>query len=104
MKTYSKLIGSAQPATANRVPNGRLMEPGRYLIPKGVSTPVTLASTVPGGRTGGDAGVSKHVDQSGRELGWGVTTVDSIFTDPCGPNYRVDRVRALRPWAAERSA
>ncbi len=34
--------------------------------------------------------ISKHANESGREVGWSVSIVDRLFADPCGPNETID--------------
>jgi hypothetical protein len=34
--------------------------------------------------------ISKHANESGREVSWSVSIVDSLFADPCGPNETID--------------
>jgi hypothetical protein len=75
---------------AARLPIGGELEPGRYFIEEGPATPTTFSFAVPAGWLGGAAGVSRHRDESGREIGFIVAVVDALFGDPCGGNAPVD--------------
>jgi hypothetical protein len=74
---------------AARLPRSGALEPGRYFIEEGTSTPTTFSFTVPAGWLAGGSGISQHPDESGREIGFGVAIVDGIFADPCGANEPV---------------
>jgi hypothetical protein len=91
-------------AGARPVPVAGEIEPGRYFIPKGRWTPATFSFTMPAGWAAENSGqtISKHANESGREVGWGVAIVDRLFADPCGANDTIevgptadDLVRAL---------
>ena len=79
-------------ADARRIPSGGEIEPGRYFIPKGPWTPATFSFTMPAGWVAQNYGqtFSKHPDESGREVGWGVSIVDRVFADPCGANDTIE--------------
>jgi hypothetical protein len=76
---------------ATRLPSGGPIESGRYFIEKSNVTPVTFSFTLPAGwLANGGSGVLKHPDETGRETGFGVSVVDSVFADPCGGNDRLE--------------
>ncbi len=75
-------------AGASRIPSGGEIEPGRYFVPKGPWTAVTFSYTMPGGWIAENGGqtISRHPNESGRQVGFSVSIVDRLFADPCGPN------------------
>ena len=89
---------------ASRLPgSGTPVEPGRYYVEGDGLSPATFSFTIPAGWLSGGTGVGQHPDDSGREISWGVTTVDGPFAQPCGPNERLtigptaeDLIDALR--------
>ena len=79
-------------AGADPLPAAGEIEPGRYFIEKGPWTPTTFAFTLPAGwfaQNGGQT-ISKHPDESGREVSWSVSIVERLFKDPCGANATID--------------
>lgn len=85
MPTPTPLVSGAA-----RLPSGGALEPGRYFIEEGTATPRTFSFTVPAGWLGSGSGISRHQDESGREIGFGVAIVDNVFADPCGANVQLD--------------
>jgi hypothetical protein len=92
-------------AGASRIPGAGEIEPGRYFVPKGPWTAVTFSYTMPAGWIAENGGqtISKHPNESGRQVAFSVSIVDRLFADPCGPNDTLeigptadDLARALR--------
>jgi hypothetical protein len=79
-------------AGVRHVPAGGRIEPGTYFITEGPWTPATFSFTMPAGWVAENGGqtISKHANESGREVGWSVSIVDSLFADPCGSNETID--------------
>ena len=79
-------------AGARHVPASGPIEPGDYFITEGPWTPATFSFTMPAGWVAENGGqtISKHANVSGREVGWSVAIVDSLFADPCGSNETID--------------
>jgi hypothetical protein len=73
-------------------PGSGPIEPGRTFIAAGPWTPVTFSFTMPVGWVAENGGqtISKHANESGREVSWSVSIVDRLFADPCGPNDPMD--------------
>jgi hypothetical protein len=74
-----------------RIPAGGPIAPGRYHVARGPWTAVPYFLTMPAGWTAENSGqsISKHPNESDRELGFSVSIVDRLFADPCGPNDTV---------------
>ena len=83
--------GTPNVVGARRLPTTGPLEAGRYFVPAGRGTPVTFSFEAPAGwsATSGRS-MSKHADESGLEIGWGVSTVARVFADPCGENDAID--------------
>ena len=79
-------------AGARQIPSSGPVEPGRYFIAKGPWTPATFSFAMPAGWVAENGGqtISKHANESGREVGWSVSIVDRLFADPCGPNDTIE--------------
>ena len=79
-------------AGAQRVPSAGEISPGRYFMPKGAFTPVTIAFTMPAGWVAENGGqtISKHPDDPAGWVSWSVVTVTTIYSDPCGSNGTSD--------------
>ena len=79
-------------ASARNIPGSGSIEPGRYFVAKGPWTPATFSFTMPAGWVAENGGqtISKHPNESGRQVGWSVSIVDRLFVDPCGPNNAID--------------
>ena len=77
---------------ARRVPGGGEIESGTYFVPMGPWTPATFSFTMPAGWTAQNNGqtISKHPDESGREVGWSVSIVDRLFAEPCGADDTIE--------------
>ncbi len=77
---------------AVRLPSGGQLEPGRYFVPAGPWSPVTYSFAVPPGWVAENGGqsIGKHPNESGRQVGFSVSIVDRLFSDPCGPDTTVD--------------
>jgi hypothetical protein len=77
---------------ARHIPAIGPIEPGNYFIADGPWTPATFSFVMPDGWIAENGGqtISKHANESGREVGWSVSIVDSLFADPCGPNETID--------------
>ena len=87
---------------ARHIPSSGPIEPGRYFIAKGPWTPATFSFTMPAGWVAENGGqtISKHANESGREVSWSASIVDRLFADPCGPNDPLD----IGPTAADLAA
>lgn len=79
-------------ASDRRIPASGPIEPGRYFIAEGPWTPATFSFTMPAGWVAENGGqtISKHANESGREVSWSVSIVDQLFADPCGPDDTID--------------
>jgi hypothetical protein len=89
--------GTPQPtpitvAGARHIPRSGAIEPGRYFVAKGPWTPATFSFTMPAGwiAENGGQSISKHANDSGREVGFSVVIVDRIYADPCGANDTIE--------------
>lgn len=77
---------------ADPLPGSGRIEPGRYSIERSSWTPAPFALTMPVGWVAQNGGqtITKHPDESEREISWSVSIVDRLFADPCGPNDTIE--------------
>jgi hypothetical protein len=71
---------------ARPIPAVGTTDPGRYYVDNSSWTSAPFAFTMPLGWAAQNAGVSKHSNVEGREIGWRAVIVDRLFVDPCGGN------------------
>jgi hypothetical protein len=81
--TTSVVAGAVRLPTAGPVPAGR------YFVEKGPRSVAVFSFGAPEGWTSHGAGLTKHQDDSEREISWGSAIVDGLFADPCGDNETV---------------
>ena len=83
---------SSAVAGARHIPGSGPIDPGRYFVAKGPWTPATVSFTMPAGWIAENGGqtISKHANESGREVSWSVSIVDRLFADPCGPDDTIE--------------
>ncbi len=84
--------GTPEPSIGRPVPASGELVPGRYVIPAGSTTPATVSYAIAAsGWVAQNEGqtVSKHVDNSEREVSFSVSVVDQLFAHPCGDDDRL---------------
>jgi hypothetical protein len=85
-------LSTPEPSIGRPVPASGELAPGRYVIPAGPRTPATVSYAIAAsGWVAQNAGqtVSKHVDDSQREVSFSISIVDQLFAHPCGEDDRL---------------